>query len=266
MTPTHQFSLSTQIRLIMKTPVLTAIFLVSIHLTSAKICEIPLPEGLEECYKRVQEENVDSYVGSLYSWHCEHLVVGTYNTSDDEFLYERQEYIKQLYEEAFGNSSRTKRQTPSPCVRREYRMLSLFERVRLHNAINTLKRDTSVRPNKYDAIASIHQGTNNRIAHGGPGFLGWHRVYLLVYETALRQVDPNICIPYWDSTRDNELPNPYSSSIWSNEYMGTPRGPVIAGPFAGWRLPNGIQLTRNTGVDGQLLSVTNVQNILSRRR
>ncbi|KAI8779249.1 tyrosinase protein tyr-1 [Biomphalaria glabrata] len=250
----------------METPVLTAIFLISIHLTIAKICEIPLPEGLEECYKRVQEENVDSYVGSLYSWHCEHLVVGTYNTSDDEFLYERQEYIKQLYEEAFGNSSRTKRQIPSPCVRREYRMLSLFERVRFHNAINTLKRDTSVRPNKYDAIASIHQGTNNRIAHGGPGFLGWHRVYLLVYETALRQVDPNICIPYWDSTRDNELPNPYSSSIWSNEYMGTPRGPVIAGPFAGWRLPNGIQLTRNTGVDGQLLSVTNVQNILSRRR
>ncbi|KAK6979565.1 tyrosinase-like protein 2 [Biomphalaria glabrata] len=97
----------------------------------------------------------------------------------------------------------------------------------------------------------------------------WHdsiKVTLSLYETALRQVDPNICIPYWDSTRDNELPNPYSSSIWSNEYMGTPRGPVIAGPFAGWRLPNGIQLTRNTGVDGQLLSVTNVQNILSRRR
>ncbi|KAI8779260.1 tyrosinase protein, partial [Biomphalaria glabrata] len=85
------------------------------------------------------------------------------------------------------------------------------------------------------------------------------------YERALRQVDPRICLPYWDSTLESDLNNPLESSIWSAEYFGTPRGPVRRGPFANWRLPNGTQLIRNVGVDGDLLNNQIINGILSRR-
>lgn len=55
-------------------------------------------------------------------------------------------YIKQLYEKSLtieAAPARRKRQSTLPrCVRKEYRMLTLEERTRYHNAINTLKRDT----------------------------------------------------------------------------------------------------------------------------
>lgn len=35
--------------------------------------------------------------------------------------------------------------------------------------------------NKYDLLANIHsRSSSNTAAHGGPGFLGWHRVFLLL--------------------------------------------------------------------------------------
>lgn len=36
----------------------------------------------------------------------------------------------------------------------------------------------SVRPNKYDVFALMHQGAALDSAHGGPNFPGWHRYYL----------------------------------------------------------------------------------------
>ncbi|KAH9507498.1 hypothetical protein Btru_051300 [Bulinus truncatus] len=173
-------------------------------------------------------------------------------------------YLKELYNKGITETTRGKRQTISPCVRKEYRMLTLDERRRYHNAVNAVKRDTSIKPNKYNAIASIHTGKNNLIAHGGAGFLGWHRIYLLIYETALRQVDPSVCLPYWDSTLDRQLKDPLQSSLWSPDFLGTPRGPVVNGPFANWRLPSGGQLIRNVAVDGDLLSTGVVNDILSR--
>jgi hypothetical protein len=38
----------------------------------------------------------------------------------------------------------------------------------------------TVEPNKYDALALFHTGVATFAAHGGPGFPGWHRVYLLL--------------------------------------------------------------------------------------
>uniref|UniRef100_A0A2C9KDQ8 Tyrosinase copper-binding domain-containing protein n=1 Tax=Biomphalaria glabrata TaxID=6526 RepID=A0A2C9KDQ8_BIOGL len=123
----------------------------------------------------------------------------------------------------------------------------------------------SIAPNKYDAIARIQESTPKTI-YEGPGFLGWNRIYLYLYENALRQVDPRICLPYWDSTLESELNNPLESSLWSAEYFGTARGPVRKGPFANWRLPVGTELIRNVGVDGDLLSNQIINGILSRRR
>ena len=34
-------------------------------------------------------------------------------------------------------------------------------------------------------------------AHGGPGFLPWHRAYLLDLERELQAIDPTVALPYW---------------------------------------------------------------------
>ncbi|XP_055897259.1 uncharacterized protein LOC106051404 [Biomphalaria glabrata] len=228
---------------------------------SSRIWEMPVPEALQDCYNQLENASVSTYVGSVFCWYCEHTVMNLSSAvpSNEETT----EYLNEICEKALESPYRRKRQA-SQCVRKEYRMLTEEERNRYHRAVNILKQDTSVPPNKYEAIANIHTGTTNLIAHGGPGFLGWHRVYLLIYETALQEVDPTVCIPYWDSTRDNQLTNPLSSTIWSDSFLGTPQGVVTRGPFANWRFGNGQQLMRNAGGDGNLLSVRNVQDILSR--
>ncbi|KAK6979563.1 tyrosinase-like protein tyr-1 [Biomphalaria glabrata] len=250
---------------------LLTLTLAVLHVSNARISEIPAPEPLQECYQRVETENVDSYIGSLYNWHCEHMMSGNLSSENTETSDpQAAEYIKQLYEKSLtieAAPARRKRQSTLPrCVRKEYRMLTLEERTRYHNAINTLKRDTTVRPNKYDVIAAYHTGVNNARAHGGPGFLGWHRIYLMIYETALREVDPTVCVPYWDSTLESQLTNPSLSSIWTPEFLGTTQGAVVAGPFANWLLPNRSPLIRNVGIDGEPVTTADVTNILSRSR
>ncbi|KAH9507485.1 putative tyrosinase-like protein tyr-3 [Bulinus truncatus] len=241
------------------------------YFANSKIRQIPIPDELQECYNRVQGVKVDQYVGSIYSWLCEHSLINATNFNGrPQINPDTAKYVKELIDIATGSSSneddyRTKRQSnPAPCVRKEYRMLTLDERTRYHNAVNALKRDTSVTPNRHDTFGNIHTGATNAIAHGGPGFLGWHRIFLWLYETALRQVDPTVCLPYWDSSLDNQLTNPLSSSLWTAEYLGTPRGAVVSGPFAGWRLPNGGQLIRNVGADGDLMNQADIRNVLSR--
>ncbi|KAH9495711.1 prephenate dehydrogenase (NADP(+)) [Bulinus truncatus] len=239
----------------------------------SKIWEIPLPAHLQDCYNRVQTASVDSYVGSTYSWLCENHMkksptqegLPTYDTA-------KTGYYKHLYDKYLESAphvgpGRGKRQAPaSRCNRKEYRMMSDDERIKFHTAVNALKQDTTVEPNKYDAIALLHSGPTNFIAHGGPGFLGWHRIYLLIFETALREVDPTVCVPYWDSSLDNQLADPTSSLIWSPQFLGTSQGAVVEGPFANWVTPEGGQLIRNVGSDGDLFTTTAIADILSRTR
>ncbi|KAH9507486.1 hypothetical protein Btru_051279 [Bulinus truncatus] len=241
-----------------------------IYFTSSEIRPISIPVELQQCYNRVRGIGVDEYVGGIYSWFCEHsLHNSSYDNVTLQMKADTAQYVKELLdvvleESTNVNNNRTKRQA-RPCIRREYRMLTLNERRRYNNVVNILKRDTAVRPNRHDALSNIHQGVTNLIAHGGPGFLGWHRVYLSIYEAALRRVDPTVCLPYWDSTLDNRLANPFLSSLWSAEFLGTPRGRVVSGPFTNWRLPSGAQLIRNVGVDGQLISTAQMQSVLARR-
>jgi tyrosinase len=91
--------------------------------------------------------------------------------------------------------------------------------------------------------ASMQLSTNppapmRNLAHGGPVFLPWHRMYLLRMEQQLQrhsgQVDAGL--PYWDwAVAGGDLP-PAQQPIrppWTDTLLGPSRGTVTTGPLAG---------------------------------
>ncbi|VDI14091.1 Hypothetical predicted protein [Mytilus galloprovincialis] len=72
---------------------------------------------------------------------------------------------------------RTKRQAVRR-VRREIRTLTDAQRNRFIQAVLQLKTRRIGTTNRYDALASAHDGTAIASAHFGPNFPSWHREYL----------------------------------------------------------------------------------------
>lgn len=62
------------------------------------------------------------------------------------------------------------------------------------------------------------------------------------FQAALKDVDPSVCIPYWNSALDSGLPNPAMSPVFTADFFGNGEGPVVTGPFAGWITPSGLPL------------------------
>lgn len=86
----------------------------------------------------------------------------------------------------------------------------------------------------YDEFIRIHAQAATP-GHFGPAFCPWHRKFMLTFEDALRQHDPQVsdpadstlALPYWDW----ETPSP---SIWADDHLGgtgTP-APFNTGPWA----------------------------------
>ncbi|XP_049496626.1 tyrosinase [Panthera uncia] len=74
-------------------------------------------------------------------------------------------------------------------------------------------------------------------AHEAPGFLPWHRLFLLLWEQEIQKLtgDENFTIPYWD-WRDAK-----SCDICTDEYMGgrNPANPNLLSPasfFSSWQI------------------------------
>ncbi|KAL5022200.1 hypothetical protein ScPMuIL_001355 [Solemya velum] len=241
-------------------------------LTSADIEQMDMPFDLADCYARFsQKTNIRSTVAQAINWFCRQefmLKTASERGALVNMTVSGLDYVKRL---SRLGPARVKRQsaqettTPVYRVRREYRMLSDEERRAYHRAINVLKTDTSAEPNKYDAIASFHTGITAISAHGGCNFEGWHRVYLYIYENALREVLPGFTLPYWDSRLDFYMEDPTESILWTDDFLGNGDGVVTSGPFANWATPAG-PLTRNVGNDGPLFSHEDVINVTSRFR
>ncbi|XP_076448804.1 uncharacterized protein LOC143285427 [Babylonia areolata] len=233
----------------------------------ARLRALPLPRQLKDCYLRAQNYSVQNYVGGLYCWYCETPVRAYVKGSPTPLKPPQYAYYRELYKKVEpytkAGGFRGKRQA-ARCIRKEYRMLTDEERRRFHEAVNTLKRDTTVEPNKYDALALFHTGVATFVAHGGYGFPGWHSVYLMLFEAALQDVDPSVCLPYWDSSMDSALPNPSDSYVWSGDFFGSWDGEVVHGAFANWRTPEGMTLTRSVNRDGQPFTREGIEAIMSR--
>ena len=86
---------------------------------------------------------------------------------------------------------------PPVCNRKEATQLTDCEKSRYICAFQMLNNDGTL--GKFvDTHAEMHmQHTNARL-------LPWHRVFLNLFEEALHNYHPDVCIPYWDWTRDVE--------------------------------------------------------------
>jgi tyrosinase len=75
------------------------------------------------------------------------------------------------------------------------------------------------------------------LAHGGPVFMPWHRMYLLRLEQQLQRHsgDPDAGLPYWDwAAAGGDLPTAQQRSRppWTGALLGPSRGTVTTGPLA----------------------------------
>uniref|UniRef100_A0A0M3IBJ1 Tyrosinase_Cu-bd domain-containing protein n=2 Tax=Ascaris TaxID=6251 RepID=A0A0M3IBJ1_ASCLU len=147
-------------------------------------------------------------------------------------------------------------------IRKEYRMLTEDERQRFHSALVQLKRS-----GEFDKLALIHaQFSISGGAHSGPAFIPWHREFMKRMEIALRQVDPTLSLPYWDSTLDSRLPVPKDSVMWTDGLMGTSdaNGSVIGGAFADFvTFQNHPHITRKVGVQGMPFRESDIDYVMA---
>jgi len=67
------------------------------------------------------------------------------------------------------------------CLRKEYRTLTKEEKDALHKAINEMKEDGN-----YSLFVRHHRPRESPAAHFGVAFIGWHRVYLILYVSSGR--------------------------------------------------------------------------------
>ncbi|EFO26758.1 hypothetical protein LOAG_01721 [Loa loa] len=148
----------------------------------------------------------------------------------------------------------------SMAVRKEYRQLSTEERERFHSALDQLKQSGD-----YDQIAQWHSNPAlSGGAHSGPAFLPWHREYIKRLEIALRLIDPDISLPYWDSTLENAIPESTDTILFSKELMGEndKYGNIINGFISHWTTPEGRHITRHLGQEGRPLNEDDIQAVM----
>ncbi len=95
-------------------------------------------------------------------------------------------------------------------VRKNQAKLSDTERAAFVNAVKALKANAPAPPGQppqnYDDFVQQHKSAfenSETPAHNGPGFLPWHREFLLRFEIALQKINPAVSLPYWDWTVDN---------------------------------------------------------------
>jgi tyrosinase len=122
---------------------------------------------------------------------------------------------------------------PPLCQRKDQAVLTDTEKSRYLCAFQMLNSDGTL-GNLVDIHHEMHmQHTNARL-------LPWHRVYLYLFEEALHNYHPDVCIPYWDWTRAEEQHFP----DWLEDVL-----PVVVTPT------RTISVVRAPGTDAQLATI-----------
>lgn len=107
-------------------------------------------------------------------------------------------------------------------VRKNANKLTPAERDRFVAAFAQLNNHGAGR---FSDFRDMHTAVSSPQAHGAPGFLPWHRAYLLDLERFLQAIDPSVTLPYWRF--DQAAPN-----IFNLNFLGVsdPLGTVNFSP------------------------------------
>ncbi|MEA2685584.1 MAG: tyrosinase, partial [Actinomycetota bacterium] len=97
-------------------------------------------------------------------------------------------------------------------VRKNAQTLTDSERNRFIAAFATLN---NAGMGRFADFRNVHTNAGSPEAHFNPGFLPWHRAYLLDLERELQKIDPSVALHYWRF--DQPAPK-----VFSKDFMGVP--------------------------------------------
>ncbi len=86
---------------------------------------------------------------------------------------------------------------PPICQRKDQAVMTEAERSRHLCAFNMINSDGTL-----GQLVDVHEEMHMQHTNAGP--LPWHRVFLYLFEEALHNYHPDVCIPYWDWTKPEE--------------------------------------------------------------
>ena len=86
---------------------------------------------------------------------------------------------------------------PPLCHRKDQASLTDIEKSRYICAFYMVNNDGT-----RGQLVDLHGGMY--MQHGNLRLLPWHRIFLLLFEEALHNYHPDVCIPYWDWTKPEE--------------------------------------------------------------
>ena len=86
---------------------------------------------------------------------------------------------------------------PPICNRKDQAAMTATERERYICAFTMANNDGTL-----GQLVDLHAG--NFQQHGNLRLLPWHRLFLHLFEEALHNYHPDVCIPYWDWTQPSE--------------------------------------------------------------
>ncbi len=116
-------------------------------------------------------------------------------------------------------------ETHAQSIRKNYQEMTVAEKNALVNAFYQLRTG----PDLISDLANFHSDNFNFGISPQPDihfnlpdeperqiFFAWHRMQMLELERAMQAIDPNISIPWWDSSTDQSPTSP----LWAPDFMG----------------------------------------------
>jgi tyrosinase len=122
---------------------------------------------------------------------------------------------------------------PKVCHRKDQATLTECEKSRFLCALQMINNDGT-----FGKLVDIH--AEMHMQHTNARLLPWHRVFLHLFEEALHNYHPDVCVPYWDWTKSSEQHFP----DWLVGVLPTVHTPTRT-----------INVVRSPGSDAQLASI-----------
>jgi len=113
---------------------------------------------------------------------------------------------------------------PPLCHRKDQATLTDVEKARYICAFNMANNDGTL-----GQLVDLHAGMY--MQHTNLRLLPWHRIFLMLFEEAMHNYHPDVCIPYWDWTKEQSFPD-WLAGILPTVHTPTRTINVIRGPGA----------------------------------